>query len=224
MKFFIKALFLLLNLAFVMIAESQTLNFASIDTSTQIIHGDIGWDYGSSFSFGYIHKLPQIEKLSFHTNLSVPFGRKVIDDFKFKVGGQFVVFERKNWKGSVVFNGIYRRCENPLVRLQNIGGELKGVFGFYRPKWFIASELGFDKAILTHFKHSNTFREYVYSEVKDGWYEPSTGGNLQYGFQLGYSQKKIDLIGGFGKIVSQDFKTTPLIPFYLMIGCNYKIK
>src|SRR5690606_25946338 len=113
-----------------------------------------------------------------------------------------------NIKVTVMLDGIYRRFENPLVRLQNFGGEMKGSFGYYKKNWFVAGEVGFDKAIVTHFKHSDTLKENNYSDVKDGWYQPATGGNFLYGIQGGYSFKKSDITLNLGKVTTQDFKTT----------------
>ena len=67
------------------------------------------------------------------------------------------------------------------------------------------------------------FKEKIYSNVKDGWYEPATGGNFYYGLQTGFSFKQIDLTFKIGKVISQDLKTTPLIPYNAQLGVNYKM-
>ena len=63
----------------------------------------------------------------------------------------------------------------------------------------------------------------LYPGVKDGWYEPSTGGNLYYGMQAVYSTKPADVFIRGGKIVSQDFKTDPLVPFIIQLGFTFKL-
>ena len=63
------------------------------------------------------------------------------------------------------------------MTLANFGSDLSSTIGYYKPKWFVATEVGFDKAIVTHFKHSDLFKEH-FPDVKDGWYEPATGGNF----------------------------------------------
>ncbi len=99
---------------------------------------------------------------------------------------------------------------------------MTGVIGYYKPKWFVAGEVGFDKAIVTHFKHSENFIN-DFPNTQDGWYEPSTGGNFHYGIQTGYSFKNSDLTLTIGNFITQDFKTTPLIPYYFKLGYNYRI-
>lgn len=181
-------------------------------------------DYSLSYSAGYGYKLNSNLPIVLSFNLLQASGENQLDDFKTKIGGQIVLLNQPTFKGIITLNGVYRRFENDLVRLQNIGSEMKGTFGYYKPKWLVACEVGFDKAILTHFKHSDLYKKDIYQNVKDGWYEPATGGNFSYGLQTGYSFKKSDITLNFGKVITQDFKTTPLIPFYLRLGYNYKFR
>ena len=98
---------------------------------------------------------------------------------------------------------------------------MSGIVGYYRPKWFVAGEFGFDKAIVTHFRHSKAYKD-QYPGVVDGWYEPATGGNLYYGLQAGFSFRKQDIFLRAGKILTQDYKTTPMVPIYGQLGYNIK--
>jgi len=204
-------------------ANSQTVNWNSLKDSKHILFAGIAWDYSVSYNLGYAHHFKTKVPLLLSTKISVPSGKKLIDDFKTIIGWQVLLLNKSNLKGSVALNGIYRRYENPLVRLQNFGTELKGTFGYYKPKWFVAGEIGFDKAIVTHFKHSEIFKETIYSDVKDGWFEPATGGNFMYGIQTGYSFNKSDITLNIGMLKTQNFKTTPLVPYYVVLGYNYKI-
>jgi hypothetical protein len=83
-----------------------------------------------------------------------------------------------------------------------------------------AAEFGFDKAITTQVKHSALTKE-RFPEAKDGWYVP-TGGNFFYGIQGGYSFESYDINLKIGKTVTQDLKTTAMIPFYFQLGLNRK--
>lgn len=202
---------------------SQSINWASLKSEQKhIVHINAGWDYALVYGVGYSHLLKTKIPILLHAAYSFPSGEKIFDDFKTKVGGQARVFQYKNIQISATTYGIYRRYENPLVRLQNFGCEVNTVIGYYKPKWFIAGELGFDKAIVTHFKHSESFKNNLYANVNDGWYEPATGGNVNYGIQTGFSVKRSDIILKIGKVISQDFKTTPLIPYYLQLGVSKK--
>lgn len=202
---------------------SQTINWARLDSSKHIINANFGLDYSVSKGLAYAYKLNTKLPIVLSTNFSNPFGEKSFDDLKTKIGGQIGLLNKSNWVVSISVFGIYRKYQTNLVRLQNFGSETKGTIGYYRKKWFLATEIGFDKAIVTHFKHTQKYRDEIYSEVLNGWYEPSTGGNFYYGLSGGYSFKKFDITLDLGKVISQDFKTSPFLPFYLKLGINYRI-
>ncbi|UZD24194.1 hypothetical protein [Algoriphagus halophytocola] len=216
-------LFIAMFFCFCQQGMPQTVNWNALEDSKHIITAGIGWDYSVSFSLGYAYQLKTNTPILLTSNFSIPSGEKLLDDFKTKIGGQVVFWNRSHLKGSIALNGIYRRFENPLVQLQNFGSELKGVLGFYKPKWFVAAEVGFDKAIVSDFTHSDTFKDTIFTTVKDGWYKPSSGGNFMYGLQTGYSSKQSDLTLNIGMVTTQDFKTTPLVPYYLMLGYNLRL-
>lgn len=203
---------------------SQTLNWNSLENTNHIISAGIGWDYSVSYNAGYACKFGKKAPIVLNTNFSIPAGEDFLDDFKSKIGAEVLLLNGNSLKGSITLNGIFRKYNNELVRLLNFGSEMKGSIGYYKSTWFIAGEVGFDKAIVTHFKHSDYFKDNIYSNVKDGWYEPATGGNFFFGVQTGYSCKIFDLTLDIGGITTQEFKTTPLIPFYATFGINYKVQ
>lgn len=59
-----------------------------------------------------------------------------------------------------------------------------------------------------------------FSNVVDGWNVSSAGGNFYYGLQAGVSFRKYDISLRGGKIITQDFKTSPLLPLYGQLGIN----
>lgn len=220
----INILVLLLILTFHFIPTSaQTLNWNSLDSSKHIVNANFGLDYSVSYGFGYGYKLNTKLPIVLNANFYMPSGEQVFDDFKTKIGGKIRFYKIKDFQFSANIYGVFRRYENPLVCLINFGSDISTVAGYYKPKWFVAGEVGFDKAIVTHFKHSEVFKNTIYSNVKDGWYEPATGGNFYYGLQGGYTFKKVDITINLGKVVSQDFNTSPFLPFYINLGINYRI-
>lgn len=204
--------------------NAQTINWGSLDTTDRhMIHAHAGADYGAVMGAGYGYQIrnkffPAIATIDY----SFPAGEELFDDLKTRIGIQ------TNWVNfhNVIFStkiyGVIRRYENDNVRLVNFGSELAGVIGYYRSKWFVAGEIGFDKAIITHFKHTANYHE-QFPGVEDGWYGPSTGGNFFYGAQAGVSFGQLDLSVRGGKILTQDFKTTPTFPLYGELGINIRI-
>ena len=92
---------------------------------------------------------------------------------------------------------------------------------------FILLNTNKNKAFVSLFKYyvstiNTDLYKSNYPEVKDGWYEPSVGGNYYYNLKGGYSFGKNDITIVAGKIISQDFKTKPLFPIFTQIGYNIK--
>ncbi|WJS95545.1 hypothetical protein NYQ10_03620 [Flavobacterium johnsoniae] len=223
MKAIIALIVFLFSLLTSHISQAQTINWESLqENQKHILNVNAGWDYSFVYGLSYGYHLKTKMPIVLESSISFASGEVIFDDFKTKIGGQMNVYQIENFRFNASIHGIYRRYENPLVTLQNFGTDAGIVIGYYKPKWFASGEFSFDKAIVTHFKHSAIYRE-VYPDVKNGWYEPATGGNFNFGIQGGYSFGRNDVTLRAGKVMTQDFKTTPLIPFYVQLGYNYKM-
>lgn len=212
--------FCLITISF---SHAQTLNWASLQKEQRHVGSvNIGLDYGVTFGLAYGYQLKTAIPIIIGGEYSLPSGKNIGDDFKTKVGGQIRWIRVGDFHFSTKVQGVFRRFENNYVRLNNFGSDLSGVIGYYKPKWFLAGEVGFDKAIVTHFKHPDLMKENF--ATKEGWYNPATGGSFYYGVQSGFSWRSHDLTLKAGKVITQEFKTEPLLPFYVQLGYNLKIK
>lgn len=182
-----------------------------------------GAEYGLVYGIGYGYVLPVKKPTILNIDYSFPSGKELFDDFKTRTGGQVNWFHTKNFYLSSKLQAIFRRYNNSYARLVDFGADLSVTGGYYKTKWFVAGELGFDKAIVTHFKHSPLYKE-NFPGVKDGWYEPSTGGNIYYGLQASYSWKNKDLWLRAGKINRQNLASAPMLPVYATIGVTFRRK
>ncbi len=203
---------------------AQNINWQSLKKGDKhIININSGFEYGLIYGVGYGYQLNSMFPSVLNLEYSFPSGNNLADDFKSKIGGKVRLYELKNFQFSVNIYGVYRRYENNLVRMQNFGSDFSGIVGYYKSKWFVAGEFGFDKAIVTNLKHSQSYRD-IFPRVKNGWYSPPTGGNFYYGLQTGFSFKQHDIYLKAGKIITQDFKTEPTVPLFAQLGFNFKIK
>lgn len=206
------------------ITLSQTLNWGALKKDQKnIINVNAGIDHGFIFGAAYGYQLKSRLPIILNAEYSFPSGKKLFDDFKTKMGGQVQFYQTGDFHFTGKFQAVFRRYWSDFVRLVNFGSDLSATAGFYKLKWFVAGEAGFDKAIITHFKHSEIYKE-IYPLVKDGWYEPSAGGNFYYGLQTGYSFKRRDAYIKAGKVVNQDFQTQPVVPFFAQLGLNFKLR
>lgn len=208
---------------FIRSTHAQTINWASLKKENKhIVNVNAGLEYAAIYGLGYGYQVknrwfPVVVNIEY----SSPAGNRIFDDLKTKLGGQIRWISYSGFQFSTRIHGVFRRYENDFVRLVNFGSDLAGVAGYYRPKWFVAGEAGFDKAIVTNFRHSKAYKE-QYPGVVDGWYEPATGGNFYYGLQAGFSFGKHDIYLKGGKLLTQDFKTKPTMPIYVQLGYNIK--
>lgn len=197
---------------------SQTINWARLQkTDKHIFNINAGIDYSLTAGLGYGYQLKTKIPIVLITDYSMPFGDNLLDDYKTKFGATVRLIKADRFVFTAKVQGVFRRYESDYVRLVNFGSDMSVTGGYYKKKWFIAGEIGFDKAIVTHFKHTKIYKE-VFPKVQDGWYEPATGGNFYYGIQSGLSFMKGDLTLRVGRIITQDFKTTPSLPFYAQFG------
>lgn len=204
-------------------ATAQNINWRTFTKDQQhVVNLHTGLNYAFVAGIGYGYKL-NVKKFPVLMNAeySAPFGKKPFDDFKAKLGGHVEVVNVSNFSVTVGVHGLYRRYESRLARLAGFGSEFSASFGYYEAKWYAAGEISFDKAIITHIKHSSIVKENY--PAQDGWYMP-TAGNFSYGIRTGLSIKNKDLYLKAGKTISQDFKTSPTIPYYCMVGVNMRIK
>ena len=200
---------------------SQHMNWESLSTEqTHIINLNTGLEYTMNIGLSYGYQLPTKMPIVLNASYSMPLGAVVFDDFKTKLGGQAMVFSIDRIIVTVKANAIFRRYQNDFARFSNFGSEFSAVMGYYKNRWFIAGEFGFDKAVTTHVKHSELARAYN-PDIKSGWYIPS-GGNFFYGIQSGFSFKTNDITLLAGKFSTEDFRSAPSIPFYAQLGYNQR--
>jgi len=203
--------------------NGQTVNWANLNEENRhIITAKFGIEYGVIYEIGYGYQIKtNLFPIVANVDFSFPSGNFSFDDFKIKIGGQIRLIEYHNFQLSTKIQGVFRRYGNDFVRLLNFGSDMSAVVGYYNQNWFAAVQVGFDKAIVTHFKHSSAYKD-QFAGVVDGWYQPPTGGNFYYGLQAGYSLVNHDFYLIAGKILTQDFKTKPILPLYGQLGYNLK--
>lgn len=203
---------------------AQMINWAhQVPDSKHMLTASAGAEYGMVYGLGYGHQvhqgtLPIIANL----DVSAPAGGHLVDDFKVRIGGQIRWIELGHFGLSTQLYGIFRRMENEYARILNFGSDFSGTIGYYRNKWYVSGVFGFDKAIVSDFKHSQAYRD-QFPGVVDGWYEPTTGGNFYYGLEAGYSIGHCDLFVKAGKLAAQDWSTTPLLPYFGKIGVTVRL-
>lgn len=219
MKKLIATIILLANLNF---AFAQNINWQTInENQKEIVYLNFGYDFGMTTQLGYGYLLNTSKQILLTADYSFPMGNDLFDDFKIRLGGQMPVFKKNNFVVSVKLLGITRRHETSLVRMYGFGSEFSILGGIYKPKWHLAGELGFDKSIITHLKHTDQMRD-NFPEIIDAWFIPS-GGQFYYGIQGSKTiRQHLELSLRLGAINAQSDDENPLLPFYGQLGFIWK--
>jgi len=210
----------LLTVVFFSTTFSQTVNWASLLKDQRHVASVLfGAEYGVIYGVAYGYHLKSPLPLLLTVEHTQPAGGRLTDDFKDKLGIQARVLQAGDFQVSVRANGIFRRYESKLVRALNFGSDFSGAVGYYKALWFMAGEFGFDKAIVSNFRHKAAYLE-SFPEAEGGWYQPASGGNFYYGLKVARSFGYNDITLDVGKVINEDFETTPMLPFYLKLGYN----
>jgi hypothetical protein len=198
---------------------SQNINWKSLGEEKQnIANLNIGYDYGLTTQIGYSRVLNTFKPIVLSADYSFPMGEKLFDDFKVRYGGQIEIIEINGFSATANVMGNFRRHETEMVRVTSFGSEFSIISGYYKPKWHIAAEFGFDKAISTHLKHSDIMKENYYSAIKDGWFV-STGGNWFYGIQASKTLgTNLGVSFRAGLTNAQGSDVNALLPYYAQVG------
>lgn len=201
---------------------SQNINWKSLDNGqTTIMQFNFGYDFGATSQVSYNRYIDGFRPITLGVDYSLPMGNIVLDDFKVRYGAQIEIAE---WEGFSVTAKIYsnfRRHKTALVRTITFGSDFSAVAGYYRQTWHAALEYGFDKSIISHFRHSEIMKENI-PTIKDGWYIP-TGGHHYYGIQgsktLG---ETFDLSVRLGQTKAQLKDEDAVLPVYLQLGVGVR--
>lgn len=224
MKTYYKIILVVILTLFIKMLSAQNINWAADKKSNRsLIHIATGLEHGVIYEAGYSYKISNHKMFPGYATVtySFPSGNEIFDDFKSKAGANFNVLKVGSFQINAKAAGIFRTYKNDYVKIMNFGTEVSAVFGFFHKHGFVAVEGGFDKAIVTNLKHKSLYKE-MYPSVTDGWYEPPAGGIFNFGLQGGVSLRNSDFTLRAGKTFYQDFHASPDLPFYAMIGYNYK--
>ena len=209
---------ILLVMTFAGICNAQNINWRSLnDEQPNLAYLNFGYDFGLTAHLGYARSIQTFRPILLSADYSFPMGKQLLDDFKIRYGGQIEIVELNNFSASARIFGNFKRRETELVRIIGFGAELSALVGYYKPKWHIAAEFGFDKSITTHLKHSDIMRD-NYGKINDGWYLPS-GGHYFYGIQASKTlSRSLEISMKMGLTNAQGNDEDALLPYYFQLG------
>jgi len=211
---------LTLGIALTMLAASNAhgqWNVARFGMERNRVYTTFGLDPAFVTSVGYARTFPVLtHEFQITGEVGMASNRADTRDFRSRIGTQTSLASWKalNLTGAATF--VSRGTDNAIYRGFNFGADLTGAVGVYRPRWFVAGEMGLDKAVITHVKHSAYYRDTFYPDAKDGWYLDA-GGTIHHGLSAGVTIGKAELVGRAGWLRTENYNSL-MPPFYGSIG------
>lgn len=195
-------------------------NVARFGSERNRVYTTAGLDPAAITTLGY-GRVVQVSGHDFQLTGDVGIVAAGMDtrDFRTRIGTQTSLLQWRSMHltGSATF--ITRGTQNSIYRGINFGADFSGTLGMYRSGWFAASELGFDKAIITHLTHTDWYRENFYPDAKDGWYLDA-GGTYHYGLAGGFALGRSEIVGRVGLLRTERFKDLTT-PGYVSLGVGF---
>ena len=192
-------------------------NVARFDGAANRMYASFGADPALVTTIGYSRVVPVLGH-HFQLGAEVAIGATGLDvrDSRARLGVQTSIASTGplHLTGTAAF--VTRTTENSIFTGLNFGADVGGTVGVYRSGWFVAGEAGFDKAIVTHLRHTDWYRDNFYPDARDGWYLTG-GGTARYGFAAGVAIGPVEVAGRAGWLLTE--KRNELVtPGYATFG------
>jgi hypothetical protein len=155
----------------------------------------------------------------FGIEAGVVAGDAELRDYRVRLSADVQLVNRGAFRVAASAAFMTRGTSNRVFRAVNFGSDFGATAGVYRRGWFMAGEIGFDKAIITHLKHTQEYRDQYYADAKDGWYL-NNGGTGRLGIMTGTSLGGAELMvrGGISRTQGGEALA---VPAYLTVGVGF---
>lgn len=206
-------LFLLLSLCIVAKTQAQEINWRSLnEESNHLVSLYFGADYSSYYGASYACSIKnKYRPLFIGTELTLPFGKQVTDDWRWNVNLQTELWQNDYLSLGTKLSFVTRRYSSPIATIYNTSGALSLNFGYVRLKVGAVVVAAYDQTMAAHISHK-LLKEY-YPQIRDGWYGAS-GGTFKFGVRGNWSHKSWSTYLTVGKAFARNFKDNPTFPFF----------
>lgn len=192
--------------------NAQEIAFIHKDSmSNHLVSLHTGIKYTTGYGLGYGYRWKGKFPLLIGAEISTPYGGKIMDDFKAGLNLQTIFYSGQHFGISIKPAMSFSRYGADLAVVLNISAGVQATLGYYRKKWCVAAEAGFESNQATMIKN-RALRE-DYPEIEDGWYAVR-GGYFNFGLVASYWFKSTGFAVKAGVITDDHFSDQPTIPYY----------
>ncbi len=158
---------------------------------------------------------PRLE-LSVPATLTVPMLGPGGDDAELRAGARVTLRAGGRLVLGEAVQPLVRSTRNRIYRATAVGVDVELTPTIVLGRWAAGGELGYDKGLLLHLHHTQAFRDRVYADVVDGWYQ-SGGGTLRGGVRVAVRAGTVQLRLRAGMTMTEG-GNAQLVPFYAELG------
>jgi len=182
-----------LIIVFVCIQSLNAQNTFNLDNKSSSIYLRSGIEPTVGFALGYMQSLTiqSIEKkLVLFGEISGPKKDFGFNNYETKVGGIINAYKYKNFGITYNLNFSTGHVSTKNFGSQKFAFANKLLSGYFKPKWYIVFTGEHEKIFANKITNTQYYRDYIYPEAKDGWYN-GAGGNIQLGLETGLTIKEL---------------------------------
>jgi len=143
----ITAAFILLP---IMTTNAQIMS--TLSAGDQAAYFNFGLDPAVLTTFGYARGFEAAfinRHVTASAELSLPVSKLDLNDYRLKIGARASVINYNSWDFSIPIHLILRGTQNWMHTATNFGADITALFGYYRDRWFVNLEFGYDSAFMT---------------------------------------------------------------------------
>lgn len=202
------------------VAAQMIINHSALDPGRpNLVQFRSGVEYGFIAGAGYGRALTLGSRtLLLSGSVTTPWAGADTRDYGARVGATIDIAGTDRWRLLGGLGGRVQGTANDLSRMTTLGAEGLLVAGYWSPRWFVATEGGYDNAIATHIEHTDHYRAVYHAGARDGWYR-DTGSNIRLGLAGGVTFGPYDFVLRAGQARDREGHHQ-LLPAYAVFELN----
>lgn len=191
------------------------------ETAQQSLGLDTGLEDGVIVRATYQHKVDigALRDVRLYARGTLPFVTPDLGDWALDGGMRATVASWHDLRLAFLYGPVVKSTANRLFSAVGLGLGATMLAGYEGPRWGLSLEVGYEHFITTHMHHTDTYRDVVFADAKDGWYAFS-GGTSRLGLRGGGRIGPVEIFARGGVDATAQLSAhTP--PYYAALGSSY---
>ncbi|GAB5555497.1 MAG: hypothetical protein Sapg2KO_50880 [Saprospiraceae bacterium] len=201
-------------------------NIFNFQNKEKSVYGQFGIEPTYNLAIGYMQCF-SLKKVKRNIVVYGEIGSSLkmigLKNYEAKVGGILDLLKVNSFGVTYDLNFSTGHVQTKNFDSQKFAFSNKFLVGYFNNKWFVAFSGEHEKIYANNMKHTQYYKDYIYPEAKDGWYN-GAGGNIQLGIETGITLKEtIDLKFNFKIPKSEKFNSYNGSPAHTNLSIAYRL-